>query len=335
MRAQRLYEKAREAAVRVPGVSHASVALTAPFWSSYSSQIIVPGIDSIPTPKDGGPYVNAVTADFFATIGTRIIRGRPFTTADGAGAPRVVVVGAHMAQSIWKGADPIGACVKVGRDTMPCSTVVGISENAHRDALDDQSFQYYVPLAQKQVGGSMRTLLVRVSGDPARVVASLRRQLATIAPGLPWVEIQSLESLVDPQRQSWRLGAVVFSIFGVGATAIAALGLYAMIAYDVARRRREFGIRLALGAARGHVVRLVMADGIVLVAAGLALGCTVAFAAGPYLQALLYHVSAHDPVVFVAVIGGLLTTAVVACAIPSSRAARINPVKTLQGNKSK
>jgi predicted permease len=325
-----MFEQAREAALRVPGVSHASLALTAPFWSSLSGRLVVPGLDSVPTPKDGGPYMNAVTPDFFTTVGTRIVRGRAFTESDGFGAPRVVIIGANMARKIWKSDDPIGRCVKVGRDTMPCSTVIGIAEDAHRYALDDESFQFYVPLAQKQTTASLRTLLVRTPGDPALVISALRKQLASFAPGLPYVGIRSLESLVEPQRQAWRLGAVVFTIFGAVAMVIATLGLYAMIAYEVARRRHEFGIRMALGAVRGHVVGLVMRDGVVLVGAGLALGCGAALAASSHVQSMLYGVSARDPVVFIGVGGVLLITALIACAVPSLKAARISPVTALQ-----
>lgn len=154
---------------------------------------------------------------------------------------------------------------------------------------------------------------------------SVRRRLQPLMPGDGYLTVSSMRELVDPQVLSWKLGATMFLAFGVLALALAAIGLYSVIAYDVAQRTRELAIRIALGAGRGNVVRLVVGDGLRIAVAGVALGVVAALWGGPYLQPLLFGLSPRDPLVFVVVTAALLAAATLACALPAFRATRVNP----------
>src|SRR5690606_31543817 len=158
-----VFAEAAGRVARLPGVEHSAVASSLPFSSSYSTGLRIPGRDSLPALPGGGPYVNAVSADFLATVGTRLLRGRGFQPTDYTpGAQRVVVINSRMARAYWPDADPIGACVHVGADSLPCSTVVGVVEDARREAIVEQaSAQYLVPLPQAMGFMQDRVLFAR------------------------------------------------------------------------------------------------------------------------------------------------------------------------------
>ena len=326
------YAAAHERVRAIPGVESAAIGMAIPFHSSASTQIHVPGRDSLPRLPDGGPYADAVTPEYFRTLGVSVVRGRGFTAADGRGAPRVVVVNRTMARLVWPRDDALGKCIKVEADTVPCSEVVGIVEDAHRQNIEPVPvMQFYAPLAQEQLRfGGMRALFVRGAGDPAALVAPVRRELSRLAPNLPFVEVHLLQSLVAPQVQPWRLGATVFTAFGLLALAIAAVGLYGVIAYEVAQRTHEFGIRMALGAAASSVAGLVLRQGMRLATLGIALGVAVALAASSRIAPLLFHTSPTDPGVLALVVATLLGVSATASLIPAWRATRADPLAAMR-----
>lgn len=327
-----LFQQARDRVARLPVVERASVALSAPFWSSFSTGLRVPGLDSLPTSQDGGPYVNAVTPEFFATMGTPILRGRGFSEADGRSAPRVAIVSETFARMVWPREDAIGKCLILGSDTAACSTVVGIAADARRQSLtgDAPVMQYYTPLAQEQSPGVMRVLFVRVRGDLDKALVAVRRETQSVSADLPYPTVRYLADLVEPEIRPWKLGATLFSIFGAVALALAALGLYSVVAYSVAQRVHEMGVRVALGARGGDLARLVVRQTLWVVAVGLAVGLVAAVIAGRWAQPLLFHVSPRDPVVLGAVTGTLLLVGVLASLAPARRAARVSPAEVLK-----
>jgi len=163
----------------------------------------VPGRDSLPYTRAGGPYFNSVGSDFFQTVGTRILRGRGFTAADGGRSARVVVVNQTLAKLWWPNEDALGRCMRVGGDTMPCAQIVGIAEDSRRFALlEEPAVQFFTPLDQRPAWVTSRVLFVRPVGDPVKAVEALRRELQSRVPDAPYTVVQPLAALVNPQMRA-------------------------------------------------------------------------------------------------------------------------------------
>lgn len=330
-----LFERMAERVKAMPGIGDVAIGGALPFSSSYATRFRVPGIDTLPTRPDGGPYVNAVTPEFFKALGIHILRGRAFTSTDVAAHAPVMVVDEAMARLIWRGRDPIGQCVRYDNDTLPCMTIIGISENTHRGGIIERSevLQYYVPLAYAPAFMTDRILFIRpVDGAPDRWVEQLRRTLQTSAPKLPFADVRPMHTLLDGELRPWRLGATMFAVFGALALVLTALGLYSVVAYSVDQRTHEFGVRVALGADTQHVVGIVVRQGLGIAVAGAVLGTAIAIAAGRFVEPLLFQVSPRDPVTFAVVAMVLVLVAVVASAVPARRAAKVPPVIALKAD---
>jgi putative ABC transport system permease protein len=317
-----LRERLLEAAKQVPGVVNASRQTAVPFWSTWSMNLYVQGIDSVS--RLGQFDLNGVSPEYFATLGTRIVRGRGITDQDTPNAPLVAIVSENMARALWPGKDAIGLCMKVSADTMPCTYVVGIAENIKEQSLDaDPGYYYYLSVRQfrPHLGG----LFVRTRGDAAKLQEAVRRRLQREMPGPSYVTITPFSEIIGSQKRSWHLGATMFVAFGVLAMVLAAVGLYSVLAYNVAQRTHELGVRRALGAQVADVVRLVVSDGLRVAAIGVAIGAAAAFWAGKWVQPLLFNVSSKDPAVFGVVAAMLVAVAVAASWIPAMRASRVDP----------
>jgi putative ABC transport system permease protein len=324
----RLGEQLLGAAQAVPGVEHAAWVSSIPFWITSTARLYVAGIDSVG--RLGEFTYQQGTADYFATMGTRILRGRGFTAGDRAGVPRIAVVSASMAKVLWPGADAIGQCIRIGADSMPCTTVVGIAEDAaHNSLTEKQRYRYYVPIAQFRPEGGYAVVL-RMRDDPALAVERVRAALQAVMPGQTYVNVRPLGEIVDGERRAWRVGATMFVAFGVLALAVAAVGLYGVIAYNVAQRMHELGVRVALGAQASDVVRLVVGQGIRFAVAGVAVGGLLALFAARWVQPLLFQQSATDVRVFAGVGGVLVMVAVLASSIPARRATHVDPNTVLR-----
>jgi putative ABC transport system permease protein len=332
-RQQAYWTEARRRVSALPAVESAALTIATPFGSSMSGTFIVPGRDSLPQARTGGPYRNGITADYFSTLGARVLRGRAFTPADGATAPRVMVINESMAQAIWPSENPVGRCVRIARaDSIPCATIVGVVENIRRNEIEEpETFQYYLPIDQ-WIGKHSTAMLVRTRGRATRAVAGVRASLQTVSADTPYPMVRAMADLVDPQLQSWRMGARMFSLFGLLAFVVAMIGLYGLLAYVIAQRRREFGIRSALGAAPRDILALVAGQGLRIAVAGLAGGFVLALVAGRWLTPLLFHVSARDPLVF-SIVGVLvLGIGFVASLVPARRAAGDDPSTALRAD---
>ena len=316
-----------ETAQAVPGVEHASRQLTVPFWNFRDLDLHVGGIDSVH--RLGDFYQNAVTPEYFSTLGTRLLRGRGIEAQDGAHTPRVMVVSDAMAKTLWPGRDPIGQCVKVGADTAPCTYVVGVAENIKSEQLgDDPGLFYYLSTAQwhPEDGG----LFVRTRGEATRYAETIRRRLQQVMPGAAYVTVTPLRDILGEQTRSWQLGATMFLAFGALALALAAIGLYSVMAYTVAQRTQEMGVRASLGAQERDLIKLVITEGLRVGVVGIVIGVMMALAGGQWLGPLLFQESPHDPLVFGFVTVVLLGTTVLASFVPSRRAARVDPMVALR-----
>jgi len=316
-----------DAAQMIPEVTHASQQVAVPFWGSWSVGLFVAGIDSVS--RLGEFDLNAVSPDYFATMGTRILRGRGISAQDMSTAPRAMVVSDAMAKALWPGQDAIGQCVKVEADTMPCTYVVGVAENIKSQRLgDDPTMFYYLSAAQWHPDKT--GLFVRVRGDGTRSAEAIRRRLQQLMPGSSYVTVTPLRDILGEQTRSWELGATMFLAFGALALVLAAIGLYSVMAYNVAQRSQELGVRAALGAQQKDLVRLVLNEGLKMATVGLVLGVVIALAGGQWLGPLLFQESPHDPLVFGFVALVLLGVTVAASIIPSRRAARVDPIVALR-----
>jgi ABC-type antimicrobial peptide transport system permease subunit len=267
--------------------------------------------------------LNAISPEHFATLGTRILRGRGISEQDLEHAPRVIVVSENMGKALWPGRDPIGQCIRVTADTVPCTYVVGVAENIKNQSLSgDSAYYYYLPAAQfnPTEGG----LFVRTRGDGPLFSEAVRKRLQREMPGTSYITITPFSEIIGGETRSWQLGATMFVAFGCLALVLAAIGLYSVIAYNVAQRTHELGVRRALGAQAGHVMRLVVADGLRVVGVGVALGAVAAFWAAKWVKPLLFQVSPRDPTVFLFVATTLVLVALAASWIPALRASRVD-----------
>ncbi len=323
--AQRMLDEVRS----MPGIAHAALGFSVPFWTTWTLDLFRPNGDSIP--RAGRFTIQAASSEYFETVGTRVVRGRGFTDADREGALRVMLVSEPMARTLWPDRDAIGQCLKVDADTMPCTTVVGITDGIKQSSLtDDPGLQYYLPI--RQWNPEEARLFVRTRQDARVIAESTRRRLQRLMPGAAYVTVMPMRTIIGPEQQSWRLGATMFVAFGALALALAAIGLYSVIAYSVAQRTRELGVRVALGAGSANILWLVLADGVRFAIAGIVLGGIVAVALARWVAPLLFQEPPTDPLVFGAAMGILLTAAVAASVIPALRATRVAPNVALRAD---
>jgi predicted permease len=332
-RHRELLQQAHERLRLLPAVENVALTTAAPFSILQTRKFSGPGgIDTLLIPSSASLYFNSVSPDYFAAMGTRLVRGRLFTASDQAPGSGVTIVSSALAKAMWQGRDPIGHCFGGGVDRSGCFRVVGIVADTRWGAVfEAQSLAYYTPLGQSDEG--MYTyLVIRPRGDARLAMPALRAELLAALPGARSVELLLLQDRVDPAIRSWRVGATLFLVFGALALIVAAIGLYSVMACRVAQRRHELGVRTALGATWQDVTGLVLREGVGLVAGGIVLGLLIAVAAAPAVAPLLYHTSPRDPVVMLVVAGVLLLSAAVACAIPAWRASRVDPLEALKAD---
>jgi len=310
----------------IPEVTHAALRESVPFAGMSGYPLRIPGVDSVS--QLGRFDMNAVGPDYFATVGTRILRGRGIEERDVEGAEPVAVVSAAMADRVWPGKDAIGECMQVD-ETPGCRRVVGIAEDIKTLGLTgEQEYYYYLPSAQfrPQEGG----LFVRTRGDAQRFSELVRHRLQQEMPGSSYVTVSLLSDGILRRTRAWDAGVRIFTALGALSAILAAVGLYSLLASDVARRRRELGVRMALGANAPRVAGRVAARGVVLTAGGAALGCAIASASGRWVGPLLFQESPRDPLVYAAVSVVVLMVALTASFVPALRAASADPRVALQ-----
>ena len=329
-----LAERLVVAASAIPGVQSASLTISVPFWSSEGRGApFVPGLDSVR--KLGRFGLQAGSPSYFETVGTRIIRGRGFTAEDRGNSAPIVVVSEAMANALWPGKSPLGQIMRIGSDTTPFKTVVGVAENMRvQEITGDAEFWYYLPIEQymAQFGAAYPQLFLRVNGRAEDRLETIRKTLQREMPGDSYVNVVPLRKLVAPRQRSWEFGAKMFVAFGGLALVLAAIGLYSVVAYSVAQRTHEIGIRIALGAGLGNVMRMIVLQGVSFALAGIAIGSLIAFWAGRWVEPLLFSQKAGDPIIYASVASLLLVVAVVATLQPALRATRVDPTVALRSD---
>ncbi|HKO14609.1 MAG TPA: ADOP family duplicated permease [Gemmatimonadaceae bacterium] len=289
------------------------------------------------------PGVSAVSASFFSTVGMRVLLGRIFGPSVGESAPAEVVINNAMARAYWPGTNPVGQCIRFDKQpASPCYTIVGIVETARlaqsserggdqMELLEKPQPEYYLPIdapAVRQFGASW--IVVRVApGHIADVGPAVRPLIARRADGSEG-RVLIMSDMLAPQLHAWRLGAWLFTALALLALIVAAMGVFSTLMYTTVQRTHEIGVRMALGARRSDVARVVIRSGVVLAGAGVVLGVVLAIAFGRVVASLLYGVTPHDPATIAGAGAVLVVVSVIAAAVPAWRATRVDPVVALR-----
>ncbi len=332
----RLFEQFSERLRQIPGVKASAVSIGLPFAMSWGTRVSLPGREA--PKKRNGPYQYAVTPEYFDALGIRLIAGRVFTPADRAGAAPVAIVNAALAKELWPNQSPIGSCITVGADSIPCSTVVGVVADTHRqDLVEEPATQVYLSLDQLpswRTNGTVSffgySLVARTAGDAQAYTETVRRAIQGVSSVVPYANVQTMRDLIGRQTRSWELGANVFSAFGALALVLASIGLFSVVAFTLGQRMHEFGVRRALGAQAVDLLALGMTRGLAPVIAGIGAGLLIVIAAGGFIDSLLFQESAHDPAVLFAATASLFAAALVASLVPARRAAAVDPTVALR-----
>jgi predicted permease len=317
----------------LPGVANASVASRSPFSGMAALNLFVPGMDSLPAPPGVVPLVTTGSHDHLSNLGIQVRQGRMFTQDEVVSGARVAVVTENMARGIWRRESALGQCLLISARESPCWEVVGVVEPSRLTELTgDEPWQYYLPLSEPaiELGAAPGVIMVRATGDARALLGPIRRELGAIDPNIRFAHVRLQQDLIDPELRPWRLGATMFSLFGMLAVLVAAVGLYSVLAFNVARRTRELGVRSAMGASRTRLLRMVLREAMGVTGLGILLGLTAALVLAGFLEPLLFGTSARDPSTLLSVAGCLMLVALAAGAIPAWAAARVDPMGALR-----
>jgi len=329
-RAIQLFQQLQEQLGQLPDARSATASVIPLLTNNdWSSTIKVEGYH----PKEGedmNPLINAVGPGFFDTLGQRLLAGRDFTVKDAAGAPRVAVINQTLAAYFFGTENPIGRHIGWGRDKTTDIEIVGVATDAKMSSLRQEPKRVvYTPYMQEQEIGPM-TFYVRARGGAASVGASARQVAQRVDPNLPIFDMKTMSTVVDESLFLERMVAALSVAFGGLATLLAAIGLYGVMSYTVARRTREIGIRMALGAERKSVMWLVLREVALMVGLGVAIGLPLAIALSRIVQSQLFELSPHDPAALVAAAALLAIVALGAGYLPARRATRVDPMLALR-----
>jgi predicted permease len=306
----------------LPGVEAVSLANIVAFSDvAWFSPATIEGYQPQPNERVGFNY-NAISPNYFRTLGTPLVAGREFTAQDTADAPRVIVVNEATARRYWPGQEALGKRTSRGE-------VVGVVRNTKEKGLtEDPRPAIYLPLLQSYA--SQLTLHVRTAMEAQTLLAAVRREVRSLDATLPLYNLRTLAEQKDGSLYTERLAAVLLTLFGLLALLLAVVGIYGVLSYGVTERTREMGIRLAQGAQPRDLLKLVAGQGMLLTLIGLVIGVAASFALTRLIERLLFGVSATDPLVFGVIPLLLASVALLACWIPARRATRMNPLAALR-----
>jgi len=330
----RFYERLLDAVRALPGVKSAGLVNNMPFsGNDGSGSYLVEGLD--PAAATPHAYQQMVDEDFFKTMQIPLLRGRPFNGSDTVTAAPVAIVDELQAQKYFPGQDPLGKRISVNYNTTDAAktqwmTIVGVAGTVKRDSLSERTSKETVYVFYKQQPQAYATLALRTELAPENLSASLRATLRGIDPEQPVFDIRTMTERIRVSLDDRRTPMLLLMLFAGVALVLSAIGIYGVLAFTVALRTGEFGVRLSLGANRRDILRLVFSDGGRLTAIGLLLGFCAAIAIGLTLRAQLFGVGVFDPLTMAAVLALIAATAAFACWLPARRAARVEPIEALR-----
>jgi putative ABC transport system permease protein len=317
-----------------PGIQSAAISATQPLTWKRITPVLPEGQPEVPLPQRPFIDIEAISPQWFHTLRVPIISGREFTDADNAQAPKVLIVNQTFAKKFWPNENPVGKRIVMGRGPAP-SEVVGVAADVkNRGLAQDPQAQIYFPFSQIPWGNMY--LIIRTGPDPSAMVPTVRAQIAAIDPDQPVTAIETANELMDEARAQSRLMVVLVGVFCVMALVLASIGIYGVLAYSVEQRRQELGIRVALGAVRSDIFRLVAGYGLLLAAIGIVLGLVgsliLSWALASTLSGVLYKVSVRDVLTFVGAPTLFLIISLVASYLPARRAMKVDPNEALRSN---
>ncbi|HZS10009.1 MAG TPA: ABC transporter permease [Blastocatellia bacterium] len=327
-----LYEQLLARLRALPGVESASLGSTAPLLG-YASKTVM-DIEGRTTDGSIGIGLHSVSPDYFKTLRINLLRGRAFTELDRVGAPRVAVINQAAAEQLFPGEDPIGKRIRPYIDPAyetqeKFVEIVGVVGDVKYGRLE-AAVEPDVYLSSLQPTDAAQTVILRSGLDPASLASAVRREVLSLDKNVPLARVQTMNERAAEVTSRTRFIAILLGLFAALALTLSAVGIYGVMAYNVSARTRELGIRIALGAGRADVVRLVVGDGLALIAGGLGAGLFASWAAARVLKSQLYEVSMTDPLTFAGVALLLVLVALVACYLPARRATKVDPMVALR-----
>ncbi|HEX6052422.1 MAG TPA: ABC transporter permease [Gemmatimonadaceae bacterium] len=332
LRGQQFYRELLRRAAAVPGAKSVALTRFVPFGYDRAARPVVPIAPGVPVPDNGfNHFHNVVAGDYFAAMGIPLLEGRLFTDRDDASAPPVAIVSDAFVNAVWPGQPAIGKRFRFGGQGGPIVEIVGVVRGMQDMILGETPRPYiFLPIAQAYRGPM--TILVRTSSDPSAVARPIRAVIAGLDPSLPVFDVRTMDDhLRNGQALLFtRLGSAFATVFGLLALVLATVGVYGVVSYSVAQRTREIGVRMALGARRPAIVRLVVGQGLRLGWIGLGVGLVLSVATLGVVSSVLYGVTPRDPVVLGTVVCVLTLVVVIASLVPARRAMRIDPITSLR-----
>jgi predicted permease len=316
----------------LPGVESVAVSGTVPLngLANNPSTFNIEGQDLQPNTPSPAAFVLISSEDYFKTVGQPLLRGRAFNAGDTLNAPGVAIVNQSLASRFWPAEDPVGRRITFDNG-QTWTTIVGVVANARQQIDAQPQDEIHLPL---RAGNALTagSLMVRTHGAPGTLSNGLREAIRRVDPQQPITRIETLEQVRSRALASPKLIATLLGLFALLALVITAAGIGGVLAFSVNQRTQEIGIRMALGASRGSVLKMVLRQGLTLVLLGLAGGTIGALFLVHLMKEVLYGVSPTDPLTFLAVAVVLLSVAVVACIMPARRATMVNPITALRAN---
>lgn len=310
------------------GVRSAAMSATLPLSWKRITPMLPEGQPNVPLAQRPFLDIEAISPQWFQTLRVPLRSGRMFTTADNQQAPKVLIVNETFARRFWPGQNPLGKRIVVGRWTEG-GEVVGVAQDIQNHGLGQEpQAQVYIPFAQ--LPWSNMNLLVRTAVPPETMISQIRAQISSVDPDQPVTSILTVEQLMDNSRTQPRFMMLLLGVFSLTALALAVVGIYGVLAYSVAQRQHELGIRLALGAGTSDILRLVVRQGLLLAGSGVVVGLIAAFLMTKLMSSLLYKVGTHDGVTFVVVPLLFLGIGVLTSYVPARRATKVDPIEAMR-----
>ena len=325
------YQRLLDELKAVPGVKVAAAATGGPTQGAYMSSALIIAGRPVPPQRDAQQtFINIVSPDYFRALGTPLRRGRLFSEADHAGAPRVVVINETLARAYFPNENPIGQRIALRGDPDELREIVGIVADINQFGLDKENKPtFYAPMRQEDAGRSLG-LVIHTATDPAALLPALRERIRNVDKLTAITRVRTLEELVSASVAQPRFYALLLGLLATIALTLAVIGIYGVMAYTASRRTHEIGIRMALGAEAGQIVRMIIGQGLLLVGLGLVAGLIGARFLTKALGDLLFGVKPTDPITFALIAVLLSGAALLACWIPARRAAKVDPLTALR-----
>jgi macrolide transport system ATP-binding/permease protein len=326
-RTEQFYKDVRDRVATVPGVAYVSWSANLPLFGRAQTGVVIEGQEQRKKSEAMASVVNTIDLDYFSTMGIPLVAGRVFAPDDGEGAAPVAIINDTMARRFWPNQDPLGKRLQLP-DQKEFRQIVGIVKTADYQTLGEAPQScVYVPLRQNY--SESMVLYVRTEHDPTQLITTVQSEIRNIDASLPIDDIRTGTKVIEQALWGAKMGVGLLGVFGFLALGLASIGLYGVMAYSVNQRRREIGVRMALGAGQASVLGLILRQGMRLVITGVALGLVLSMLLGRALSKFLYGVGASDPASFAGASLVLLTVAMAACYLPARRASQMDPLVAL------